>query len=269
MVMFHKAAIAMRAIERKAGFVGFEGSDMLSAAARPRIVVVEDDEAMQRLIVAYLGEHNMLARAVTGQQGLWHAFAVREPQLVILDLNLGEEDGFDLLRDLRAKSVVPVLVVTGHRQEEVDRVLGLELGADDYITKPFGLRELLARVRALLRRRAMDRLRPVRLEERRYGFNGWQFDQRERVLCNSLGEIVPLTRSEFALLSVFVAEPRRPLSREQLLQATRIYENVVDRSIDVQILRLRRKLAQDSHAPTVIRTQRGVGYIFDAEVSVA
>lgn len=249
--------------------MGFEGSDTLSAAVRPRIVVVEDDEAMQRLIVAYLEEHNMLARAVTGQQGLWRAFAVREPQLVILDLNLGEEDGFDLLRELRAKSVVPVLVVTGHRQEEVDRVLGLELGADDYITKPFGLRELLARVRALLRRRIMDRLRPVRLEEHTYGFNGWQFDQRQHVLRNSLGEIVPLTRSEFALLSVFVASPRRPLSREQLLQATRIYENVVDRSIDVQILRLRRKLARDSHAPTTIRTQRGIGYIFDAEVSVA
>ena len=105
---------------------------------------------MQRLIVSYFAENNLCARAVSGRQGLLQAFAGREPDLVILDLHLGEDDGLDLLRDLRIRSIVPVLIVTGHRLDELDRVFGLEVGADDYITKPFGLRELLARARAMV-----------------------------------------------------------------------------------------------------------------------
>jgi DNA-binding response OmpR family regulator len=230
-----------------------------------RVLVVNNDLATQRLIVDYVSEHNMRASAVSGRKGLMHALAVREPDLIILDLHLGDDDGLDLLREIRARSIVPVILITGHGHEEVDRVVGLELGADDYVTKPFSLRELLARARALLRRRSMDSLSPAKREERRYVFQGWLFDQRQRQLVSPKGESVRLTKSEFALLSAFVAAPRRPLSREHLLQATRVHEDVFDRSIDVQILRLRRKLAENAN---FIRTERGVGYVFEVDVQI-
>jgi DNA-binding response OmpR family regulator len=234
-----------------------------------RVLIVDDDPAMQRMIVTYLTEHNLRASSVSGRKGLLHALAVREPDLVVLDLQLGEDDGLEILRELRAKSVVPVILITGNRREEVDRVVGLELGADDYLTKPFGLRELLARVRATLRRRTMDRLSPAKQRELTYRFVGWSFDQRQRHLVSPKGETVPLTKGEFALLSAFVQSPRRTLSREFLLQATRVHEDVFDRSIDVQILRLRRKLEDEPRAPRFIRTERGVGYNFDADVEIA
>ena len=170
-----------------------------------RILVVDDEPAMQRMIVNYLNEHNMRASAVSGRKGLMHTLAVREPDLVVLDLHLGEDDGLDLLRELRGKSIVPIILITGHRRDEIDRVVGLELGADDYITKPFGMRELLARIRATLRRRNMDSLTPARRTEHRYSFEGWQFDQRSRELTSPDGQTVSLTKGEFALLSAFVA----------------------------------------------------------------
>lgn len=246
-----------------------EAVDSIAVSKAARVLIVDDDPAMQRMIVSYITEHNMQGTAVSGRRGLMHALAVREPDLVVLDLHLGEDDGLDLLRELRAKSVVPVILITGHRRDEIDRVIGLELGADDYITKPFSLRELLARVRAVLRRRTMDSLNPVRRKERKYRFRGWEFDQRQRQLLSPAGETVSLTKGEFALLSAFVDAPRRPLSREQLLQATRVHEDVFDRSIDVQILRLRRKLEDQSQEPRLIRTERGVGYVFDAEIEIA
>ncbi|MGC1304759.1 MAG: response regulator [Caulobacteraceae bacterium] len=233
-----------------------------------RIYVVDDDPSMQRMIVNYINEHNMRAIAASGRQKLLQLLASKEPDLIILDLNLGDEDGLDLLREVRAKSIVPVILITGNRSEEIDRVVGLELGADDYVTKPFSLRELLARVRAVLRRRSMDSLSPMRRTEQKYAFEGWLFDQRARRLHSPTGETVALTKGEFALLSAFVTAPRRPLSREHLLQATRVHEDVFDRSIDVQILRLRRKLEPDPREPRMIRTERGVGYIFDTEVQI-
>ncbi|MDF0487870.1 response regulator [Sphingomonas sp. H39-1-10] len=242
-------------------------SDILAKKA-PRVLIVDDDPAMQRLIAECINGHNMRAVVASDGQAMFRAIAAREPDLIILDLHLGTDDGLDLLRNLRTRSVVPVILITGHRREEIDRIIGLELGADDYITKPFSLRELLARSRALLRRRTMDTLHPVRREEQRYTFLGWQFDQRARQLTTPAGETVTITKGEFALLSAFVAAPRRPLSREHLLQATRVHEDVYDRSIDVQILRLRRKLEIDASNPQLIRTERGVGYIFDADVQL-
>jgi two-component system, OmpR family, response regulator len=242
--------------------------ELTTQAVAARVLIVDDDPAMQRMIVSYLTEHSLRASAVGGRQGLMHALAVREPDLVVLDLHLGEDDGFEVLRELRAKSVVPVILITGNRREEIDRVVGLELGADDYLTKPFGLRELLARVRATLRRRTMDRLSPARQREAVYRFAGWSFDQRQRELTSPAGKVVALTKGEFALLSAFVQASRRTLSREHLLQATRVHEDVYDRSIDVQILRLRRKLEQEPSAPRFIRTERGIGYKFDVDVEV-
>lgn len=242
---------------------------IINGKKMPRVLVIDDDPAMQRLISEHLNSHNMRAIVASDQRSMLNAMATRDPDLVILDLHLGTDDGLDLLRDLRGRSAVPVILISGHRREEVDRVIGLELGADDYLTKPFSPRELLARSRALLRRRAMDMLNPVRREEQRYQFVGWQFEQRTRQLTNPEGVNIPLTKGEFALLSAFVAAPRRTLSREHLLQATRVHEDVYDRSIDVQILRLRRKLEEDASDPRLIRTERGVGYVFDADVQLA
>jgi two-component system, OmpR family, response regulator len=188
-------------------------------------------------------------------------------RLVILDLRLGEEDGLDLLREIRASSDVPVIIITGHRRDEIDRVVGLELGADDYLTKPFNLRELLARVRAVLRRFDAGRSVPAREPGRgRWQFSGWQLDRRTRRLTDPDGAPVTLTKGEYALLIAFLDAPQRPLSREHLLQATRVHEDVFDRSIDVQILRLRRKLERDPSAPRMIQTERGVGYVFAVPV---
>jgi DNA-binding response OmpR family regulator len=231
------------------------------------VLVVEDDPALQRMILNYFVENNIRTLVASNRQAMVDRLGDTEINLVILDLRLGPEDGLDLLREVRLNSDVPVIIITGHRRDEIDRVVGLELGADDYLTKPFNLRELLARVRAILRRFDAGRALPAREPERgRFRFSGWQLDRRIRQLTDPAGSPVALTKGEYAMLLAFLEAPQRPLSREQLLQATRIHEDVFDRSIDVQILRLRRKLERDPSAPRVIRTERGVGYVFAAAV---
>src|SRR4249919_2822349 len=227
------------------------------------VLVVEDDPALQRMILNYFGENNIRTLLACGRQDMVDQLGNSEVHLVILDLRLGSEDGLDLLREVRSSSDVPVIIITGHRRDDIDRVVGLELGADDYLTKPFNLRELLARVRAVLRRFDVGRTAPAREPERgRFRFSGWQLDRRIRQLTDPAGTPVALTKGEYAMLLAFLEAPLRPLSREQLLQATRVHEDVLDRSIDVQILRLRRKLERDPSAPRVILTERGVGYVF-------
>jgi two-component system, OmpR family, response regulator len=190
--------------------------------------------------------------------------------LIILDLKLSSEDGLDLMRSLDGRLDVPVILVTGHRREEMDRVVGLELGADDYIIKPFGLRELLARVRAVLRRSAAAERRSRKNEKRiRYRFAGWELNVRTRTLTSPTGDAVALTAGEFNLLAAFLRSPQQVLSREQLLAASRVHdEEVFDRSVDIQILRLRRKLETNPSEPQLIRTERGAGYIFAAAVEI-
>jgi two-component system OmpR family response regulator len=180
---------------------------------------------------------------------------------VILDLQLGREDGFDLLREIRTHSDAPV-IMTGSRRDEIDRIVGLELGADDFVTKPFGLRELLARIRAVLRRHTKSVAIQRDAESGRLQFGGWQLDRRIRRLTAPDGKAVALTKSEYALLIAFLNAPGRPLTREHLQRMTRVHEDVFDRSIDVQVLRLRRKLQTDPSLPGVIRTNRGIGYVF-------
>jgi two-component system, OmpR family, response regulator len=226
------------------------------------ILVVEDDTALQRMILSYFGENNIRTLVASGREEMVRQLDDAIVNLVILDLRLGQEDGLDLLREVRSSSDVPVIIITGHRRDDIDRVVGLELGADDYLTKPFNLRELLARVRAVLRRFDSGRA-PVREPERgRWRFSGWLLDRRTRRLTDPDGAPVVLTKGEYTLLVAFLEAPQRPLTREHLLQATRVHEDVFDRSIDVQILRLRRKLERDPSAPRVIRTERGVGYVF-------
>jgi two-component system, OmpR family, response regulator len=232
------------------------------------VLVVEDDPALQRMILNYFAENNIRTLLASGQQEMVRLLGHAEVNLVILDLRLGQEDGLDLLRQIRSNSDVPVIIITGHRRDEIDRIIGLELGADDYLTKPFNLRELLARVRAVLRRFDVGRVAPAREPERgRFRFAGWHLDCRARRLTDPSGAQVALTKGEYALLLAFVEAPQRPLSREQLLQATRVHEDVFDRSIDVQILRLRRKLERDPSAPGIIQTERGVGYVFAVAVT--
>lgn len=246
------------------GDIGFEPSRIA------RILVVDDDLDMRQMVVDYLEEQNIRAIPAASRQDMLRQLAGYEPSLVILDLRLGKEDGLDLLREIRSRSGVPVIITTDYRRDKVDCVVGLELGADDCITKPFGLRELLARVRAVLRRRRAGTTAPPRGSEHgRCRFGGWQLDRRQRRLIASDGSPVLLTKREYALLTAFLDAPQRPLSREYLLQATRVHEDVFDRSIDVQVLRLRRKLEIDPSEPRIIQTERGVGYVFAPSVDVA
>jgi two-component system, OmpR family, response regulator len=187
--------------------------------------------------------------------------------LVILDLRLPGEDGMQIARKLREESDLPIIMLTG-RKDEADRVMGLELGADDYLTKPFSPRELLARIRALLRRsRSRETVTDGLAKIRAYRFSGWELNVRLRRLTAADGEIVVLTNSEFNLLAAFLAAPQRVLSRDQLLNFSRLHDDeVYDRAIDVQVGRLRKKLEPDAARPQLIRTERGAGYVFTAPV---
>jgi DNA-binding response OmpR family regulator len=236
-----------------------------SLAVTPKILIVDDDQAMRNMLVEYLDQNGMQATPVADHAGLDKQLK-EGPSLIILDLHLGQQDGLDLLRHIRATSDVPVIVITGHRRDEIDRVVGLELGADDYLTKPFGLRELLARMRTILRRRMAGggTARPRRGQRARFG--PWELDRVTRRIQRDGETSIALTKNEYALLHAFLDAPNRPLSREHLLQATRVHDDVFDRSIDVQILRLRRKLEADPAAPRIIETLRGVGYVFRAQV---
>ncbi len=222
---------------------------------------------MRHMVAAYLREHDFRVASVANGQDATRHLGQGKPDVVLLDLVLGEEDGLDLLREIRSESDVPVIIITGHRCNEADRVVGLELGADHYLTKPFNIRELLARIRAVLRRRDAERILAARKSEQGiYRFGGWEFDRHARQLSACDGVPVPLTKGEYALLVALLERPHTVLSREYLLQATRMHEDIFDRSIDVQILRLRRKLEVDPSHPQIIRTERGVGYLFALSV---
>src|ERR1700737_271349 len=227
------------------------------------VVVVDDDPSLRQMVIRYLEDPNVPTKSASNRTELNRHFAGAVPSLIILDLRLGQDDGLDLLREIRSHSDVPVIITTGHRPDEIDRIVGLELGADDYIVKPFSLRELLARVRAVLRRQEMGRVARAHDPERGgYRFGEWQLERRERRLVDPNGAQVCLSKSEYALLLAFLQAPQRSLTREQLLQATRVHEDIFDRSIDVQVLRLRRRLEADPSAPRMILTERNVGYIF-------
>jgi two-component system OmpR family response regulator len=231
------------------------------------VLVVDDDDTTQTMVARYLEQYDMhVARASSRQEAL-RQFTSGTPSLILLNLQLGQGDGLDLLRHIRSRSDVPVIVTGNAADNEIDRVVGLELGADDYVAKPLGLREVLARIRAILRRRDSVRAAPKReIEHGRYRFAGWQLDRRTRRLTGPAGQPVALTKGEYTLLAAFLDAPGRPLTREHLLQATRVHEDVFDRSIDIQIMRLRRKLEIGGSTPSMIRTERGVGYVLDVAV---
>ena len=233
------------------------------------VLVVDDDPSVRDVIDNYLQSHNFQVSAVSDGRAMAGVLAGTPVDLIILDLMLANEDGLDLMRGLGGRSEVPVIMLTGHRRDEADRVLGLELGADDYIVKPFGLRELLARVRAVLRRSEASKPASKKGRRLRYRFAGWELSMRTRALTSPTARTVKLTAGEFNLLAAFLRSPQQILSREQLLAASRVHEDeVFDRSIDIQILRLRRKLETNPSEPKLISTERGAGYMFAATVEV-
>jgi DNA-binding response OmpR family regulator len=185
--------------------------DGASDFSATRILIVDDDPDMQDMMAGYFRQQSVDAVSVSGRKEMLRQLTVAEPSLVILDLRLGDEDGLNLLREIRSRSDIPVIIVSGHRGDDIDRIIGLELGADDYVTKPFNPRELLARVRAILRRLDMARAAALRSPERgRFWFGGWQFERRTRRLTDPQGNIVPLTKGEYALLIAFLDAPQRP-----------------------------------------------------------
>jgi two-component system OmpR family response regulator len=238
-----------------------------SAKAPAHILVVDDDPALRALLMEYLAEHELRVTAVAGGAEMRAAFDREAIDLVVLDLRLPGEDGLQLARQLRERANVPIVLLTG-RAEEADRVMGLELGADDYVTKPFSPRELLARIRAVLRRTQAPADMSVRDDQRRaLRFAGWELNLRTRRLTAPDGARLELSNHEFSLLVAFCSAPQRVLSRDQLLNLSRLHNaEVYDRTIDVQVLRLRRKIEADPFHPAFIVTERGAGYRFDAAV---
>ena len=236
----------------------------------PHVLAIDDDAAMRELIAEYLGENGLRVTTVATGTEMERILADQAVDVVVLDLRLASEDGMQLAKKLRETSEIPIIIVSG-RNDEADRVMGLELAADDYITKPFSPRELLARVRAVLRRyQTTSETLPARNEKRRaYRFAGWELNLRTRRLTGTGGKRVELTNGEFSLLEAFCAAPQRVLTREQLLDLSRLHNaEVYDRSIDVQILRLRRKIEANPSQPEYIKTERGAGYVFDTPVDV-
>ncbi|MGQ2922104.1 MAG: response regulator [Hydrogenophaga sp.] len=233
----------------------------------PHILVVDDDPEIRDLVVEYLGKNDMRVSAASSGREMFAFFDKEAIDLVLLDLKLPGEDGMTLARTLRERATVPIVLLTG-RNEEADRVMGLELGADDYVTKPFSLRELLARVRAVLRRYQVQATLPERDNTRRaFRFSGWELNLRTRRLLSPKGESVELSNGEFSLLNALCRAPRRVLSRDQLLSLSRLHEaEVYDRTIDVQIRRLRLKIEADSSAPSLILTEHGAGYLLASDV---
>jgi DNA-binding response OmpR family regulator len=229
------------------------------------ILVIEDDPATRQMLADYLGEHGLRVQTAGTASEARRLASTDGIDLAVLDLGLPDQDGMDLARELSGQAGLPVVILTG-RSHEADRVLGLELGADDYLTKPFSPRELLARIRAVLRRAQAGRAERRNTELRAYRFAGWELRTGTRRLISPKGRDVTLTSGEFSLLVAFLKAPRQVLSRDRLLEATRLYDDVYDRSIDVQILRLRRKIERDPAEPGLIRTERGAGYYFDCEV---
>ena len=229
----------------------------------PHLLLVDDDEDILSLLTKFFRNHSHVVSVAQNGVAMFAALEQQPVDLVILDVMLREEDGFSLCRRLRAQSPVPIIMLTA-MADHTDRVVGLELGADDYLTKPFDQRELLARVKAVLRRTAEKATAPTRSETRPVlRFAGWRLDVARRELRSSDNALVLLSGGEFDLLLAFAEHAQRVLTRDQLIDFARGSSHVAyDRSIDVQVSRLRYKLEEDPKNPMLIRTVRNGGYIF-------
>jgi two-component system, OmpR family, response regulator len=242
----------------------------MSESVHSHILVIDDDPQIRALLEEYLAENGLRVSVASTGKEMSQILSDEAIDLIVLDLRLAGEDGMAIVRSLRDESSIPIVMLTGVR-DEADRVMGLELGADDYLTKPFSPRELLARIRTVLRR-AKTAAAPGPGRERQiraYRFAEFELNLRTRRLKRGSGTHIVLTNGEFNLLAALLAAPERILTRDQLLEASRVYDNeVYDRAIDIQVLRLRRKIERDPAQPEYIVTERGAGYIFSAPVEV-
>jgi two-component system, OmpR family, response regulator len=242
---------------------------MQASEITAHILAVDDDPSVRKMITDYLGDNDMRVTALASGRDVAETMARETVDLVVLDWRLPGEDGMQIARMLRQESHIPIIMLTG-RKDEADRVMGLELAADDYLTKPFSPRELLARIRALLRRaRAQQTVADGLQKIRAYRFAGFELNVRLRTLSGPGGANIPLTNNEFNLLAAFLASPQRVLSRDQILGLSRLHnDEVYDRSVDVQVGRLRRKIQSEKSSSELIRTERGAGYVLTATVEI-
>jgi len=236
---------------------------------KPHILVVDDHREIRDGLAKFMGEHGFRVSTAPDGKGMRRVLDESRIDLIVLDLMLPGEDGLTLCRELRGKSNIPVVMLTA-MGEETDRIVGLEMGADDYVAKPFNPRELFARVKAVLRRAKSlpETMRPP--DERMVKFENWMLNTARRELEAADGTAVPLSTGEFNLLQVFIRHPGHVLSRDQLLDLTQGREAApFDRSIDTQISRLRRKIEEDPKDPKIIKTVWGGGYVFTPKVEPA
>jgi DNA-binding response OmpR family regulator len=231
------------------------------------IIIVDDEAPAREMVGDYLKMHGFAVTLCDGGKSLRRAIESGLPDLVVLDLNMPEEDGLSIIRDLKSRSNVPVIMLTA-TASPIDRVVGLEIGADDYVAKPCELRELMARIRSVLRRSAPPKAAAseaaaAKAKEQLVRFGTKWLDLEAQVLRDDEGNEHPLTASEFGLLKVFAANPKRVLSRERLLELANARDSeAFDRAVDLRIMRIRRKIEPDPTKPAVIRTIRGGGYLF-------
>lgn len=233
---------------------------------RPHVLVVDDDREIRSLLSDYLEKNGFRTSSAADGKEMRRVLERALVDLIVLDVMLPGEDGLKLCRDLRAGSQVPIIMLTA-RGEELDRILGFELGADDYLPKPFNPRELLSRIKAVLRRAAHAPRDPSPSQVRAYNFAGWRLDTTTRTLARADGSRTALSGAEYRLLAVLLAHPTRVLSRMQLMELIRGRElDPFDRSIDVRISRLRQLLGDDARAPQIIKTVYGEGYVIGVPV---
>ncbi len=236
-------------------------------ATEPQILVVEDDSGTRTLLVRFLGENGFRATSARNAAEMWEALEGIAIDLVLMDVMLPGTSGLDLCRAVRRTSAVPIIMVTA-RGAETDRVLGLELGADDYVPKPFSRPELLARIRAVLRRGRGIIEEPAGTRTRRLRFASWVLDTARHELKAPDGAVVEISGAEYAVLLAFLEHPQRVMTRDRILELSRNrIGEVFDRSVDVLVSRLRRKLGAPEEASELIKTVRGAGYLFAADVS--
>lgn len=235
------------------------------------IMIVDDEAPAREMVGDYLKMHGFTVTLCDGGKSLRAAIDGSMPDLVVLDLNMPEEDGLSIIRDLKSRINVPVIMLTA-TASPIDRVVGLELGADDYVAKPCELRELMARIRSVLRRSAPAKAATVGAapaksdKEQLVRFGTKWLDLEAQALRDDEGNEHPLTASEFGLLKVFAANPKRVLSRERLLELANARDaEAFDRAVDLRIMRIRRKIEADPAKPAVIRTIRGGGYLFSPQ----
>lgn len=231
----------------------------------PAVLVVEDDPGLRVLIARALQQNGFAVFQASSGAEMWNSLEQRPVDLIILDVMLPGKNGIDLCREIRTRGDVPIIFISA-KVDETDRVIGLELGADDYIPKPFGTRELIARVRAVLRRRPQESGSSDSSPER-VQFAGWAVDMRRRAVFSPSGASIELTGAEFDLLASFIGSPQRVLGRERLIELSRVrLGDSSDRSIDVLVSRLRRKLSSAGQSAPIV-TVRGVGYMLTADVT--